>query len=102
MALPGYRTSAINDLGMHCAYLDGPHGMHPVGKAGLRFAQGGHEDLADRNLAACAACHGAQGQGTVLAKMAATRTFTVEDRGRVTLQTDTLVGCSACHSNPYG
>jgi hypothetical protein len=85
------------DLGVN---LDGPHGMHPVGDAGIRFAQGGHADFAERNLAACAACHGSQGQGTVLAKMATTRSFSVEGGG-VTLQKDTLVSCAACHGNPF-
>ena len=37
--------------------LDGPHGMHPVG-ANTRFADGGHEDLAEDDLQACQACHG--------------------------------------------
>ena len=91
-------TCHTGDLGIN---LDGPHGMHPVGVAGVNFAEGGHEDFAEKNLRACAACHGSRGQGTVLAKMAATRTFNVEDKGTVTLQKDTLVSCSVCHENPF-
>ena len=91
-------TCHTGDLGVN---LDGPHGMHPVGDAGVKFAEGGHEDLAEDNLQACAACHGPQGQGTVLARMAATRTYDVEDKGSVTLQKDTLVDCGICHENPY-
>ena len=86
------------DLGVN---LDGPHGLHPVGDTGVKFAEGGHEDFAEKNLQACAACHGSQGQGTVLAKMAATRTFNVEDKGSVTLRKDALVSCSVCHENPF-
>ena len=91
-------TCHTGDLGVN---LDGPHGMHPVGDAGVNFAEGGHEDFAEKNLQACAACHGSRGQGTVLAKMAATRTFNVEDKGLVTLQKDSLVSCSLCHENPF-
>ena len=40
--------------------LEGPHGMHPVGDD-TRFADGGHEELARRNLRACQACHGPGG-----------------------------------------
>jgi hypothetical protein len=85
------------DLGVN---LNGPQGMHPVGEAGVRFAQGGHDGFAERNLSACAVCHGSQGQGSLLAKMAVTRSFRVEDRGTVTLQKGTAVSCSApCHRN---
>lgn len=91
-------TCHTGDLGVN---LKGPHGMHPTGSAGVRFAEGGHEDFAENNLQACAACHGSKGQGTVLSRMAVTRTFNVEDKGRVTLQKDTQVSCRACHENPF-
>jgi hypothetical protein len=81
------------DLG---STLGGPHGMHPVGNT--RFANGGHEHLAGGNLSACAVCHGAQGQGTVLSVAKADRT----GLGRVgTITKGTPVSCDLCHGNPF-
>ncbi len=90
--------------------LDGPHGMHPVG--GTRFANGGHEDLAERNPDACRACHGRNGEGTVLSRVATSRIFTIsecengtlcpgrEDKNfEVILRKDTQVSCNMCHKN---
>lgn len=90
--------------------LDGPHGMHPVG--GTRFANGGHEDVAEDNPDACRACHGRNGEGTVLSVVAAPRQFVIEecDDGtlcpgreienfRVTLQKGDEVSCTLCHEN---
>jgi len=88
--------------------LNGPHGMHPVGNdtsvasgsaAGARvsFVAGGHDNLAEGNSAACAACHGggtrSANQGTVLS-------VTKKDRqlhGRL-IPAGTPIGCSLCHS----
>gem|GEM_PF-668622 len=92
-------TCHTGDLGNT---LDGPHGMHPVGST--RFAGGGHEDLADGNLNACAACHGAQGQGTVLSAAAIARTITWTDDGRTNtenLAKGEQVRCDLCHDNPF-
>ena len=63
------------------ATLDGPHGMHPVGDTW--FARGGHEDIAEDSADQCRACHGQTGEGTVLSKMATTRTLQCheEDEG---------------------
>ena len=90
--------------------LDGPHGMHPVG--GGRFADGGHEDLAERNSNACRACHGANGEGSPLSRVATDRGFTIEEceggtlcPGRetrnfqVNLSKGTEVTCTMCHEN---
>ena len=90
--------------------LGGPHGMHPVG--GTRFANGGHEELAERNPDACRACHGVNGGGTVLSRVAADRSFTIgeceggtlcpggEARNvTVHLRKGTQVSCNLCHEN---
>ncbi len=91
--------------------LDGPHGMHPVG--GTAFANGGHEKLAERNPDACRACHGRNGQGTVLSKVAHTRQFTLKECENgslcpgggeqknvpVTLPKGMQVSCDLCHRN---
>lgn len=81
--------------------LDGPHGMHPVGEQ-TRFADGGHEYLAERNLAACEACHGPGGEergpglGTVLSLAKAKRDFRgLEDGGVV--EKGEPIGCRTCH-----
>ena len=91
-------TCHTGDLGNT---LDGPHGMHPVGN--VKFVRGGHEDLAEENLNACATCHGDQGQGTVLSKVAVNRTLTnIEDVGTLKLSKNELVNCGLCHDNPLG
>jgi len=81
--------------------LDGPHGMHPVG-ANTRFADGGHEDLAERNLAACQACHGpgdyesSNAVGTVLSRAFADRDFRGLEGGGLVNKGDPI-GCATCH-----
>lgn len=82
--------------------LGGPHGMHPVGNTG--FARGGHHDLAEHNTGACAACHGPQGQGTVLSTAAVARTISWTDDGRtrsVDIAAGDQVDCGLCHGNPF-
>jgi hypothetical protein len=81
--------------------LNGPHGMHPVGD-NTRFADGGHEDLAEDNLQACQACHGPGGResnnavGTVLSLAKADRDFRgLEDGGLVAKGEP--IGCRTCH-----
>jgi hypothetical protein len=77
--------------------LDGPHGMHPVG----REWAGGHEDFAERNLSACMTCHGADLKGTVLSRALADRTFSgLEDAGTVSFRRNQIIGCGHCHENP--
>ncbi|MFO1309882.1 MAG: hypothetical protein U1F64_15795 [Burkholderiales bacterium] len=90
--------TACHAAGSLAVSLGGPHGMHPVGDA--KFIAG-HEDFAERNLNACRACHGAKGEGTVLSRMAATRTMRRGDDGRstITLTKGTPVRCDACHEN---
>jgi hypothetical protein len=69
--------------------------MHPVG-AGTGFANGGHEDLAERNPGACAACHGpgsrSQNVGTVLSIARADRMLD----GKL-VRKGQPVGCTVCH-----
>ncbi|MFO1283760.1 MAG: hypothetical protein U1F51_15090 [Burkholderiales bacterium] len=79
------------------ATLGGPHGMHPVDANWVLK----HEDVAENNRNACRACHGQRGEGTVLARMAATRTLPRDDDGRrtITLTKGTMVRCDTCHEN---
>ena len=97
------------DLGIT---LKGPHGMHPTGVSGLNFADGGHEDLAENNKNACRACHGQNGEGTVLSKVAVDRSFVIDEcedgslcpggetkNFTVNLTKGMEVSCTLCHEN---
>ncbi len=81
--------------------LDGPHGMHPVG-ANTRFADGGHDNLAEDELQACQACHGpgdhdsANAVGTVLSLAKADRDFRGLENGGLVAKGEPI-GCSTCH-----
>ena len=78
--------------------LGGPHGLHPIEARWV----GGHEDfLESHSKTTCQTCHGLKGEGTVLAKAAAARSFSVED-GTAKIAKGQLVGCGLCHDNPLG
>jgi hypothetical protein len=86
--------------------LEGPHGLHVVGAT--RFANGGHEDIAERDPDACRACHGQNGEGTVLSRMAVDRVLECEgEEGAVfcggssskLFPKGKMVRCDDCHSN---
>jgi hypothetical protein len=77
--------------------LDGPHGMHPVDQRWVN--ENAHPDFLDASPGECQACHGLQGQGTVLSAVAVNRTFAVEGR-TVTLAQGRQVNCGICHGNP--
>ena len=83
--------------------LDGPHGMHPVGD-NTRFADGGHEDLAEDDLQACQACHGPgnyespNAVGTVLSVAKADRDFRGLEHGGIVKKGDPI-GCATCHDD---
>ena len=96
-------TCHIGDLGSN---LDGPHGMHPIGTAGNNFAEGGHGGLAEDNPDACRACHGDDGEGTVLSAMHTDRVLDCDettafcpDGNSVLFPDDHQVGCTECHGN---
>jgi hypothetical protein len=85
--------------------LDGPHGMHPVADANWNH---NHEDIAERNAAACKTCHGRNGQGTVLSRTAAERLWECKDEKgtlcssedqMITVPRNTVVSCTQCHEN---
>lgn len=100
-------TCHTGDLGNT---LEGPHGLHPVG--GGRFANGGHEDIADEQPNLCRACHGNNGEGTVLSRAATNRSFVIEEcengslcaggeveNFQVNLNKGQTVSCTLCHEN---
>jgi hypothetical protein len=71
--------------------MRGPHGMHVVGNTS--FADGGHRRNLNRNE--CRACHGQNGEGSVLSRTAADRNL--PDVGFVAKGTP--IRCNMCHSN---
>jgi len=84
--------------------LNGPHGMHPVGDPQWNEE---HEELAEDNGNACRVCHGNNGEGTVLSRMADTRTLKCDEEAlpgcgndqTITLTRGTQVSCDLCHEN---
>ena len=96
-------TCHTGDLGNT---LGGPHGMHPVGDAGDRFARSGHANMAKNNSDTCRSCHGAGGEGTVLSSMFKDRLLRCKDEtdfcpdGREQLFPKAhQVSCVDCHEN---
>ncbi|HKI48931.1 MAG TPA: cytochrome C, partial [Desulfobacteria bacterium] len=69
---------------------------HPVGAT--RFANGGHESLAEHSGDKCRACHGTNGEGTVLSVVATDRSLSVEGH-TVSLAKGEMVSCNLCHEN---
>jgi hypothetical protein len=103
LQLQGHTGTLIECSTCHAAgslglTLGGPHGMHPVNDS--RWTHG-HGDFAEHQLDSCRTCHGMRGEGTVLSRVAATRTLARSESGTstVTLQKGTPVRCDPCHSN---
>lgn len=96
-------TCHTGDLG---GTLDGPHGMHAVGSAGERFAREDHEQVAKNNPDACRACHGLNGEGTVLSAMFTDRVLECKETTAFCPDGHTQlfpqghqVSCTDCHDN---
>ncbi len=78
--------------------LGGPHGLHVVNSQ--RWANGGHDEIAEDNPDACRACHGLLGEGTVISEAAFDRRFdNIDDAGTVTFSEGQPIGCYHCHEN---
>jgi hypothetical protein len=77
--------------------MNGPHGMHASGQ--LWVEGDTHGEIYEHQPATCQRCHGSNLQGTVLARMARTRTFQIEHK-TVTITKGTQVTCTLCHSWP--
>ena len=90
-------------------WMKGPHGMHPVNDGNWNrnhkevFNDGGTPS------GTCQACHGANLEGSPLAKMAATRSLDCDESPgcvdtnqgkRITLTKGTQVSCNLCHQMP--
>ena len=101
--LQGHSGTLIECTTCHAAgslglTLNGPHGMHPVNDPQWNVR---HENIAESNKDACRACHGMKGEGTVLARVAATRTLSANEEGtkKITIAAGTPVRCNMCHEN---
>jgi hypothetical protein len=79
-------------------WMKGPHGMHPVDAS---WVDRHHDVFEDSRTPSgtCQACHGAQLQGSPLARAAADRTFSHDGR-TVVIKKGTQVSCTLCHENP--
>jgi hypothetical protein len=84
--------------------LGGPHGMHPVGNTS--FADRGHGEMVERDSSECKACHGLDGLGTVLSRMATERRLVCDSRtsfcpdgNNAIFPKGHTVGCVECHEN---
>lgn len=92
--------ATCHEQGTLGATLGGPHGMHPVDSS---WSGESHGNFYRRDHAACQVCHGANLEGTALAKVAADRAFRGEgdgDGAGGTLRKGQLVSCDLCHSKP--
>lgn len=101
MEIQGHAGKIIECTSCHTAgnlpiSLAGPHGLHPVNSQSF---VNGHERLAENSPDSCRACHGRNGQGSVLAEVSANRVFRTEN-GTVSLAEGSLVRCNLCHGNP--
>ena len=76
----------------------GPHGIHTIGQSWVN----GHEDYAQKNLAACAYCHGSDYKGTPLSVAKISRTFNTDDGGKKTFPAGHQFNCYDCHNGPHG
>ncbi|MEN8217506.1 MAG: hypothetical protein ABFS56_14280 [Pseudomonadota bacterium] len=77
--------------------IEGPHGLHNVNDP--EWTEDKHRNFYMLDPNGCKACHGENLEGTALSKVAAARTFSVEDR-TVTLEKGQKVSCDLCHEKP--
>ncbi|HBE92733.1 MAG TPA: cytochrome C [Gammaproteobacteria bacterium] len=96
--------SAFEDSGELQLTMGGPHGMHPVGSAHWNTH---HKEARQGGGANCRTCHGPDGEGTVLSRMAQDRTLECKDsqgdfctgEGPKLFPKGHVVGCNDCHAN---
>lgn len=93
--------------------MKGPHGMHPVNSLDWNL----HHSVVFEDFrtpaGTCQACHGANLQGSPLARVAVNRIFVCDDTSRpgcvdtpsgprIVFPKGTQVSCTKCHENPGG
>ena len=96
--------SVFEDSGELELTMNGPHGMHPVGS---RHWNTHHKEAQQAGGDNCRNCHGPDGEGTVLSRMATDRTLECKDgkgdfcsaEGQKLFPKGHVVGCNDCRSN---
>jgi hypothetical protein len=96
--------SAFEDSGKYDLTMNGPHGMHAVGSRAWNMS---HKAARRNGGDNCRACHGADGEGTVLSRMATDRVLECKDNngamcadeGPQLFEKGHMVGCGDCHRN---
>ena len=101
--LQGHDGVLIECTSCHGAQPDtvnrGPHGMHPVGQSWIS----GHRNVVNSTGAGqCQACHGLDYRGTVLSRVHADRSFSLEEGGAKQFAKGTQISCYSCHNGPSG
>ena len=87
--------------------MKGPHGMHPVNNPEWTEK---HKEVDKNGRSSCKACHGINGEGTVLSKVADDRVFECKDKELpecsessgdkiIQMAHGTQVSCTQCHEN---
>jgi hypothetical protein len=97
-------SRAFEDSGEYELTMDGPHGMHAVGSHTWNMK---HKEARRNDGDNCRACHGRNGEGTVLSRMARDRVLECKDNkgsvcadeGPHLFEQGHMVGCGDCHQN---
>ena len=89
--------SVCHESGSLSRTTNGPHGLHNINDS--RWYDDGHEDAYEADKDNCKACHGLNLTGTPLAKMPASRSFSIED-DTITYVKEDFVRCDKCHGMP--
>lgn len=87
--------------------MKGPHGMHPVNNP--KWTEK-HKEVDKNGRTTCKACHGVNGQGTVLSRVADDRVFECKEKDLpgcsessgekvIHMTSGTQVSCTQCHEN---
>jgi len=84
--------------------MEGPHGMHPVNDAMWNEK---HKEVSNLSKNSCRACHGQNGEGTVLSRAAEDRVLRCKNtelpgcdsRERIQVSKGTMISCTLCHAN---
>ncbi len=109
IALQGHAGTTVECTACHVSvpqtFVNGPHGMHPVGATVFSVKSDGQEQWfhgfakedGGVGLAVCQACHGADYRGTVLSRAQGDRVI-----GSRRYWRGKTVGCYDCHNGPGG
>ena len=100
LALQGHVGTLVDCTACHASMPStvngGPHGLHPISADWIDD----HGDVVEQSGAGqCAACHGTNYRGSVLARVQGDRSFNT-DHGQFSFWRGSEVGCYTCHDGP--